>query len=533
MTAPSPPRPRTLRGLQLLLALLVLVTPAAALAQEPARAATLELGFAGALVADAWNPLAAGAARRRSGGLELAIDRGTLREGERWTRYRTEIPGGSGLSVFEDEVFVPVWRSLSWTVRSGGLTVASGSVPRTQADRRHLDLVVGEPGSAIRALLAGGRTIDVAPDRLPLRSAAYDGVGRLIVAAPAVRPQVLIAAAVAGADVIVTPAAAAEPALAELLPSAIASRAVGAGRLLTAAGFLAEPAHARPGVDQPALVSALAAAERIDVAAPGADAAVAARRLRLFADGAAGAALRRRARRSRRWCSRSRSAWPCGCRCARPSRASRRCATWSSARRGGTALAGARALDAAGAEIVFPVPGWPLADVDARQGPDSIAVDLPRWRSVRVLERPRATAMALVRDGDGELAQRRRPPARARRGPRRRRRPGRARRRPGAGQTRDVRLPELAAVAAGAGPRRRGRGQRRAALAGRAAGAHARGGHAMSELFARLEERLREATCRRWRRWCSPRWWWRSRRPGRRRAAAPTSRGSPSRRRAR
>jgi hypothetical protein len=401
MTAPSPPRPRTLRGLQLLLALLVLVTPAAALAQEPARAATLELGFAGALVADAWNPLRLVLRDVGPVRLELAIDRGTLREGERWTRYSTEIPGGSGLSVFEDEVFVPVWRSLSWAVRSGGLTVASGSVPRTQADRRHLDLVVGEPGSEIRSLLAGGRTIDVAPDRLPLRSAAFDGVGRLIVAAPAVRPQVLIAAAVAGADVIVTPAAAAEPALAELLPSGIASRAVGAGRLLTAAGFLAEPAHARPGVDQPALVSALAAAGRIELPRPvpmlplllGASAYSLTVLLMLRFGGVPGmvAALMLGV-------TVSVAVWV-PLRPAEPSVEAVRELIVGAAGVGQRWRVHER-LTLPAQEIVFPVPGWPLADIDARQGPDSIAVHLPRWRNVRVLERPRATAMALVRDGE-------------------------------------------------------------------------------------------------------------------------------------
>lgn len=95
-----------------------LLVAGSALAQGPNRAAELELGFGGAIVADAWNPLRLVLRDVGSVQLEVAIDRGTLRDGERWSVYRADLPGGSGLSVFEDELFVPVWRSLQWTVRS-------------------------------------------------------------------------------------------------------------------------------------------------------------------------------------------------------------------------------------------------------------------------------------------------------------------------------------------------------------------------------------------------------------------------------
>ncbi|QRN80267.1 MAG: hypothetical protein JK586_00930, partial [Nocardiopsis sp. BM-2018] len=140
-------------GVALVLALVALASAQGATAS---RSASLELGFGGTVVADAWNPLRLVLRDVGPVVFELAIDRGTLRDGERWSVYRAELPGGSGLSVVEDEVFVPVWRSLAWTVRSGGLTVASGSLARTQADRRPLDVMVGEPGPVVRGALIGG-----------------------------------------------------------------------------------------------------------------------------------------------------------------------------------------------------------------------------------------------------------------------------------------------------------------------------------------------------------------------------------------
>ncbi len=402
MTALAQARLRPPRALQLLLALILAVAHGAAVAQAESRPATLELGFGGAVVADAWNPLRLVLRDVGPVQLELAIDRGTLREGERWSRYTSEIAGGSGLTVFEDEVYVPVWRSLSWVVRSGGLTVASGSLSRTQADRRPLDLMVGEPGSEVRSMLSGGRTIDLAADRLPLRSAAYDGVGRLIVAAPAARPQALIAAAVAGADVIVTPAALTEPAIAELFPAGVERRAVGAGRLLTHEGFRAEAAEPRVRLDQAALVSALAAAERIELPRPvpmlplllaasvyslvvllvlrfgGVPGVMAALVLGLTASVAAWVPLRP----------------------AEPGVEAVRELVVGAGGVGQRWRVHER-LTLPAQTVIFPVAGWPLSYVDARQGPTQVAIDLPRWRSVRVLERPRATAMALVQEVDG------------------------------------------------------------------------------------------------------------------------------------
>ncbi len=401
MKTPEPRSP-TRSWLPLLAALWLLAGLGSAWAQSAGRSAELELGFGGAVVADAWNPLRLVLRDVGPVVLELAIDRGTLREGERWSRYSLDIPGGSGLSVFEDEVFVPVWRSLSWTVRSGGLTVASGSVPRTQADRRPLALVVGEPGPLLRAALVGGRSVDLTADRLPLRSAAFDGVASLIVATPAARPQALIAAAVAGADVVLTSAARADATLAAFLPEGAELHGVGTGRFLTPAAWQRSLTTPVARLDQAALVSALAAAERITPPRPVPllplllAAAVYALTVLLVLrfgglPGLMAALLLALAAGIAAWV---------------PLRPPEPTIDQMRELVIGADGVGQRwrlheVLTLPSQTIVVPVAGWPLSYVDARLGPDQVAIDLGRWRSVRVLERPRATGLALRQEPDG------------------------------------------------------------------------------------------------------------------------------------
>lgn len=402
MTAIPYPHSPARTWLPFLACLLLVMGVGGAWAQPASRSADLELGFGGAVVADAWNPLRLVLRDVGPVVLELAIDRGTLREGERWSRYSLDIPGGSGLSVFEDEVFVPVWRSLSWTVRSGGLTVASGSVPRTQADRRALDLVVGEPGLLLRAALVGGRSVDLAADRLPLRSAAFDGVATLIAATPTVRPQALIAAAVAGADVVLTPAAGADTTLAALLPDGADVRHVGAGRFLTPAAWQRALAAPTARLDQAGLVSALAAAERIVPPRP-----VPVLPLLVAASAYALTVLLV-----------LRFGGVPGLMAALVLALTVGIAAWVPLRPPEPTLAQMRELvigaDGVGQRwrlhevltlpaqtIVVPVAGWPLSYVDARLGPDQVAIDLGRWRSAKVLERPRAAGLPLLQEPDG------------------------------------------------------------------------------------------------------------------------------------
>ena len=384
------------------LALLVIALSSLAAAQSSARTATLELGFGDAVVANAWNPLRLVLRDVGPVEFELSIDRGTLREGERWLRYRAEVPGGSGLSVFEDELFVPVWRSLSWVVRSGGLTVTSGSLPRTLADRRPLDLVVGEPGPEVRSSLVGGRIVDLSPERLPLRSAAYDGVANLVVATPNARAQSVVAAAVAGSTVVLAPASLADASLATLLPAGEGSRVVGSGRVQDVESWM-ETMSAHPArFDHAALVSALASIERITPSSPppvlplllGASAYALIVLVMLRFGGLPGllAALLLAL-------TTSVAAWV-------PLRPAQSSVDQVTDLVVGADGVGQRwrlheRFTLPARTAVLPVAGWPLSNVEARVGPDSVSVDLGRWRSAQVLERPRAVGMPLVQDEDG------------------------------------------------------------------------------------------------------------------------------------
>jgi len=382
---------------------LVLMTTAAS-AQSSSRAATVELGFEGAVVAEAWNPLRVTLRDVGRVSLEIAIDRGTLRDGERWAVYRIELPGGSGLSLFEDTLFVPVWRSLHWTVRSDGLLVASGSVPRTQADRRRVDVIVGEPGPAARAALGTARSVDVTAERLPLRSAAYDGVQRVVVATPSVRPEALVAAAAAGATVVLLPAARHAEDVAALLPAGVLVQRLGSGVIAAggAADSLTAGGAAAPHVDHAALVSAFAASERLQPPRP--------RPVMPVALAAAGYALLVLVV--------IRFGGLPGLLAAAVLVAAASTAAWVPLRPTTSSIDATRDLVIGGAGIgqrwrlherltlpeqtmTFPVGGWPLSDADARLSADRVEVDLGRWRSATVLERPRTVDLPLWQGVDG------------------------------------------------------------------------------------------------------------------------------------
>lgn len=258
--------PRTVRAAAYALALLLpalLGTPAWA---QPQRLATLELGFGGAPVADAWNPIRLVLRDVGPVELELAVDQGSLRDGAIPFLYRATVRGGSGLSVFDDEVYLPAWRSLSWTVRSGGVTVASGSLPRVDAERREVDLIVTASPGAMRGLLdSGARAIDVPPDRLLPRTAAYDGVRSVLVAGDGELPRAdaLVAAATAGAVVVLGDAALDTP-LGRLAPVDGAWRRVGAGWIVTDEALADGPAVlAAARFDHDSVVSALIGAGRL------------------------------------------------------------------------------------------------------------------------------------------------------------------------------------------------------------------------------------------------------------------------------
>jgi hypothetical protein len=195
--------------------------------------AELELGLQGAIVADAWNPLRLVVRDLPAVELEVLIDRGSLRGGPVMTRYSVDIPASRGIRVFEDDLFVPAWRALSWTVRSADRTIASGTVDSRLRDTRPLTLLISAaPGRWLPLLPSEARPHAVAAGALPASAAAYSGVRALLVdgTAAAPRRESLVAAAAGGAVVV----------LAGPLPDSHAELAplVAEGPMRLAAGWL-------------------------------------------------------------------------------------------------------------------------------------------------------------------------------------------------------------------------------------------------------------------------------------------------------
>ena len=173
-------------------------------AAQELRDIQLEFGFANNIVANAWNPVQLRMRNQPAAELIIDIDQGSLLEGEQWLQYRRQLQGGSGLYIFEDVLYIPAWRSFTWTVRSNDVTLASGSVDRRRVDSRPLTLLSANDLGLYREL----EPLDVRIVRLQNlqfleRSAAYDAVRHIILdgSSPPPRPQALVAAAAGGVHI--------------------------------------------------------------------------------------------------------------------------------------------------------------------------------------------------------------------------------------------------------------------------------------------------------------------------------------------
>lgn len=199
------------------MSLLLLSWGAAVLAQG-APLVEMQLGHRNVPVADAWNPLRLLVRDLGPSELVIVVDQGSLREGELPWTVVLPLEGGAGLRQVEQDVYLPAWRSLRWIVQAGGLTVASGALARADADPSAVDLVVSERPGGVAERLAG-RVLDLAPDALPARTAAYDGVRSLWLdgTRPSPPAAVLTAAAVAGTVVVIGAPARDDPAVAAVL----------------------------------------------------------------------------------------------------------------------------------------------------------------------------------------------------------------------------------------------------------------------------------------------------------------------------
>ena len=187
-----------------LFAFLLLLLLQTAVAQGSLRGEVrLELGFNGEIVADHWNPLRLSTRDVPRAQLELLLDQSTLLEGEKLAVYRTEITGGNGVAVFEDDIFIPTWRRFVWRLYTDDEVLASGSFDRRRSNDRPLTLLLSADPFRWRGVLSETRATDVPTSLLPRRLAAYDGVERLLIdgSAPAPDAAVLAAASTAGARV--------------------------------------------------------------------------------------------------------------------------------------------------------------------------------------------------------------------------------------------------------------------------------------------------------------------------------------------
>src|SRR5690606_15064074 len=79
----------------------------------------LELGIAGQVVVDAWNPLRLVASDVPPGSvLTMTIDQGSLRSGPIPAVLTLPVSGGGGVSVVEERIFVPAFQSIAWSLAS-------------------------------------------------------------------------------------------------------------------------------------------------------------------------------------------------------------------------------------------------------------------------------------------------------------------------------------------------------------------------------------------------------------------------------
>lgn len=175
------------------------------LLQFTATAAELRVGFDGAFVAGRWNPIEFSMRDQSAVTLTITIDQGDLRTGAVPVRYIYELAGGPGLSVIEDELFIPAWQSFSWSAASPARVIASGSFHPRDVDDRPLALIAStEPARHAGLVPAGTRLVAYGTSSLPERLAAWDGVALLLFDGSTAPPplEVVISAATAGSNVV-------------------------------------------------------------------------------------------------------------------------------------------------------------------------------------------------------------------------------------------------------------------------------------------------------------------------------------------
>ncbi len=164
--------------------------------------ASLELGFDGNIIANHWNPIKLISRDEKAAQLVLRIDQGSLRDGENIVNYSFSIPRSHGISIFENDIYIPKWQKFTWQLLNEESVLASGSFDRRFASPTKLSLIISaNPSKWFRA--SNERAANIAANSLTKRLASYDGISKIIIdgTAPAPKLENLIAAATAGVHV--------------------------------------------------------------------------------------------------------------------------------------------------------------------------------------------------------------------------------------------------------------------------------------------------------------------------------------------
>jgi len=216
---------------------LLILTFISLLATPVLAEAKLELGFNGNIVANHWNPLRFTSRDEKAAVLVLKIDQGNLREGSNIVSYSFSIPRSYGISIFEDDIFIPKWQKFSWQLLNEEEVLASGSFDRRLASPGKMTLIISaNPSKWFKQ--SDERAINAPSNSLTKRLASYDGISKIIIdgSAPAPSPESIIAAATAGAQVaLVEPLPASHADLLSLAP--YKTQRLGAGVISRAEGL--------------------------------------------------------------------------------------------------------------------------------------------------------------------------------------------------------------------------------------------------------------------------------------------------------
>jgi hypothetical protein len=230
----------------------------------------LEIGFNGEIVAGTWNPLLLITRDLSEAVLEFRIDQGSLRDGVKTLRYQVRIPGGTGITVFQDDVFIPSWRSFVWSLKQGSTTVSSGGFSQRERDPRPLDLILSAaPGVWRGRYRREARTTEIAASSLPERIASYQGVKSLLIDGTGAVPRLesLTAAAAAGVTVVVLTDLPNSHAELELLAGGAGTR-LGAGTVVKASAELLPSLVSSESQDDTLFYDALQSSAVLELPAP-------------------------------------------------------------------------------------------------------------------------------------------------------------------------------------------------------------------------------------------------------------------------